>query len=290
MYKVMVQALPEYREKPEDLLKLSVKNDRDEMVELSAFVSLDKSMGVDQITRYNLANSAELNGEPAPGYSSGDAIRAIQETAKAKLPRGYTLEWAGITYDQVEAGNQTVLILGICLLFVYLLLAAQYESFLLPLPVLLTLPAGLCGAFLLLKLVGLENDIYAQIAMIMLVGLLGKNGILIVEFAVHRQKEGRTPLQAAVEGAAQRLRPIVMTSMAFVAGVIPLTVARGVGAVGNRTIGTTAVGGMIFGTIFGLILVPGLYVVFASLSARFSRAPESESIDDEEHPSTAEGA
>jgi len=271
MYKVMVQALPEYRENPDELLKLTVRNDRDEMVELSTFITLQKSMGVDQITRFNLFTSAELNGEPAAGFSSGDAIRAIEQTAKEKLPKGYAFEWAGITYDQVAAGNQTVLILGICLLFVYLLLSAQYESFLLPLPVILSLPAGLFGGFLFLMFAGLENNIYAQIALIMLVGLLGKNGILIVEFAILRQKEGKTPFAAAVEGAAQRLRPIIMTSMAFVAGVIPLMMASGVGAVGNRTIGSTAVGGMLFGTLFGVLTVPGLYVVFASLSRKSAR-------------------
>ncbi|MCW1883465.1 efflux RND transporter permease subunit [Luteolibacter flavescens] len=274
MYKVMVQALPEYRENPDELLKLTVKNDRDEMVELSTFITLEKSMGVDQITRYNLFNSAELNGEPAAGYSSGEAIRAIEETAREKLPRGYGIEWAGITYDQVAAGNQTAVILGISLIFVYLLLSAQYESFLLPMPVLLSLPAGLFGGFLFLHLAGLENNIYAQIAMVMLVGLLGKNGILIVEYAIMRQREGRSALDAAVEGAGQRLRPILMTSMAFVAGVIPLMLASGVGAVGNRTIGSTAVGGMLFGTFFGLIMVPGLYVIFSSLSRKFHQPEE----------------
>lgn len=282
MYKVMVQALPEYRENPEDLLRLTVKNDRDEMVELSTFITMEKSMGVDQITRYNLFTSAELNGEPAAGYSSGEAIRAIEQTAKEKLPKGYSFEWAGISFDQVAAGNQTVLILSISLVFVYLLLSAQYESFLLPLPVLLALPTGLFGGFLFLQLMGLENNIYAQIALIMLVGLLGKNGILIVEFAILGQREGMTPYEAAVEASSQRLRPIIMTSMAFVAGVIPLMISSGVGAVGNRTIGSTAVGGMLFGTIFGLLVIPGLYVVFAGMSRKFhprEKLPLSEEIE-----------
>lgn len=282
MYKVMVQALPEYRENPEDLLRLTVKNDRDEMVELSTFVTMEKSMGVDQITRYNLFTSAELNGEPSAGHSSGDAIRAIEQTAKEKLPKGYSFEWAGISFDQVAAGNQTMLILSISLVFVYLLLSAQYESFLLPLPVLLALPTGLFGGFLFLQLMGLENNIYAQIALIMLVGLLGKNGILIVEFAILRQREGMTPYEAAVEASSQRLRPIIMTSMAFVAGVIPLMISSGVGAVGNRTIGSTAVGGMLFGTVFGLLVIPGLYVVFAGMSRKFhprEKLPLSEEIE-----------
>ncbi len=270
MYRIMVQALPQYRARPEDLLKLTVKNDAGQMVPMSSFITLEKVYGVDQITRYNMFPSAELNGEQAKGYSSGDAIRAIQETAREKLPKGYDIDWAGITRDQVLAGNEATYIFIICLVFVYLLLAAQYESFLLPLPVILSLPTGLVGAFLFLLWMGLENNIYAQVAMIMLIGLLGKNAILIVEFAAIRHREGKTPLEAAVESARLRLRPILMTSLAFVAGLIPLVLASGVGAVGNRTIGTTAMGGMIFGTIFGVIITPGLYVIFATLAEKFA--------------------
>ncbi len=261
MYKVMVQALPEYRAKPEDILKLYVKNGKDEMVPLSAFTKIERVYGVDQITRYNMYPSAEVNGEAAGGYSSGSAIAAIQEVAKEKLPKGYDIDWAGITRDEILAGNESIYIFLICLVFVYLLLCAQYESFLLPLPVILSLPTGVFGAFLLLMLMGLENNIYAQVAMIMLIGLLGKNAILIVEFASLRHREGRTPMQAAIEGAAVRLRPILMTSFAFIAGLIPLMLASGAGAVGNRTIGAAAAGGMLFGTIFGIIIIPGLYVV-----------------------------
>jgi HAE1 family hydrophobic/amphiphilic exporter-1 len=266
LYKVMVQALPEYRARPEDILKLHVKNEHGEMVQLSTFVQLEKIYGVDQVTPYNMFTSAEINGEPAAGFSSGAAIKAIQETAKAKLPKGFGIDWAGITRDQILAGNQAVVVFIICLAFVYLLLAAQYESFLLPMPVILSLPTGLLGAFVFLLWMGLENNIYAQVSMIMLIGLLGKNAILVVEFAIQRQREGLTPLQAAVESATSRLRPILMTSLAFVAGLSPLMAAAGVGAVGNRTIGASAVGGMLFGTVFGMLIIPGLYVIFASIT------------------------
>lgn len=268
MYKVMVQALPEYRAQPEDILKLSVKNDKGEMVLLSAFVSLERVYGVDQITRYNMFPSAELNGEAAEGYSSGSAIKAIQEVAQQELPKGFDIDWAGITRDEVLAGHEAIYIFLICLLFVYLVLSAQYESFLLPLPVILSLPTGIFGAFFLLLLLGLENNIYAQVAMIMLIGLLGKNAILIVEFASMKQRQGLSALRAAQEGAVVRLRPILMTSFAFIAGLIPLLFASGAGAVGNRTIGSAAIGGMLFGTVFGVIIVPGLYYIFTSLSKK----------------------
>lgn len=278
IYKVMVQALPEYRSKPEDVLKLYVKNDNDEMVPLSAFVSIERVYGVDQVTRYNMYPSAELNGEAAEGYSSGSAIRAIQEVAQERLPRGYDIDWAGITRDEVATGNEAIYIFITCLIFVYLLLSAQYESFLLPLPVILSLPTGIFGAFLFLMAMGLENNIYAQIAMVMLIGLLGKNAILIVEFATMKHKEGRTPLQAAIEGATVRLRPILMTSFAFIAGLLPLMFAAGAGAIGNRTIGTAAAGGMLIGTVFGVVIVPGLYYIFASLAERFANSGYEEEL------------
>jgi hydrophobic/amphiphilic exporter-1 (mainly G- bacteria), HAE1 family len=265
-YKVMVQALPEYRAQPDDILKFYVKNNQGEMVSVAAFMRIERVYGVEQMTRYNMYPSAELNGEAANGFSSSDAIAAIQEVAQTKLPKGFDIDWAGITRDEVNAGNEAMYIFLICLIFVYLLLAAQYESFLLPLPVILSLPTGIFGAFLFLWIMGLENNIYAQIAMIMLIGLLGKNAILIVEFAAMRQKEGKTALQAAMEGAKSRLRPILMTSFAFVAGLIPLMLASGAGAVGNRTIGSASAGGMLLGTIFGVIIIPGLYVVFSRIA------------------------
>ena len=269
MYKVMVQALPEYRARPEDILKLHVKNNNGDMVPLSAFMRIEREYGVDQVTRYNMYPSAEINGEAAAGFSSGSAIEAIRETARSKLPKGYDIDWAGITRDEVASGNQAVFIFLICLVFVYLLLSAQYESFLLPMPVILSLPTGIFGSFLLLQLMGLENNIFAQIAMVMLIGLLGKNAILIIEFAAMKHKQGMSALQAAVEGAALRLRPILMTSFAFIAGLLPLLFASGAGAIGNRTIGAAAAGGMLAGTVFGVVLIPGLYFIFARISEQF---------------------
>jgi HAE1 family hydrophobic/amphiphilic exporter-1 len=274
MYKVMVQASPEYRTKPEDILKLHVKNDKGEMVPLSTFIRMQKIHGPEQLTRYNMYTSAMVTGDAAPGYSSGEAIAAIARTAREKLPRGYSFDWSGMTREQVLSGNQAVFIFLICLVFVYLLLAAQYESFLLPFSVILSLPTGVLGSFFFLTIAGLENNIYAQVALVMLIGLLGKNAILIVEFAIQRQKEGMTALAAAVEGARERLRPILMTSFAFVAGLLPLCFADGAGAMGNRSIGTAAAGGMLFGTVFGVVLVPGLYVLFATLQRRPRRAPK----------------
>lgn len=271
LYRVMVQASPEYRALPEDILKMYVKNKEGDMVPISEFVSITKTYGPEQITRYNMYTSAMLTGEPAKGFSSGDAIAAIKRTAKEKLPKGFDFDWAGSSRDQANAGNESIIIFAVCLLFVYLLLSAQYESFLLPLPVLISLPTGIFGAFLFLLMMGLENNIYAQIAMIMLIGLLAKNAILIVEFASQKHSEGYTPLQAAIEGATLRLRPILMTSFAFVAGLIPLMLASGAGAIGNKTIGSASAGGMLFGTIFGIIIIPGLYVVFATIQDKLNK-------------------
>lgn len=264
-YKVMVQASPEYRALPEDLLKLYVKNDKGEMVPFSAFMKIEKVYGLSEITRHNLYNASEISGGPAPGYSSGTAIQAVNEVAQKTLPRGYGIDWAGISKDEVAQGNTAIYIFMISLLFVYLLLSAQYESFILPLPVILSLPAGIFGAFLLLKLLGLENNIYAQVAMVMLIGLLGKNAVLIVEFAVQKHAAGMSVLQAAIEGAASRFRPILMTSFAFIAGLVPLVLATGPGAVGNRTIGSAAAGGMLIGTLAGVLVIPGLYYLFAKM-------------------------
>jgi HAE1 family hydrophobic/amphiphilic exporter-1 len=266
MYKVMVQAEPNYRAQAQDILKLYAKNKSGEMVPYSAFVRMERVYGPEQLTRYNMYTSAMVNGEPAAGYSSSDAIEAIKRVGGEKLPKGFAFDWSGMTRDEILAGNQATIIFIICLLFVYLLLAAQYESFLLPLPVILSLPAGIFGAYFLLLTFGLENNIYAQVALVMLIGLLGKNAILIVEFAILKQKQGLSPFEAAIEGSKSRLRPILMTSFAFIAGLIPLMLASGAGAIGNRTIGTAAAGGMLFGTVFGVIIIPGLYYIFASIS------------------------
>ena len=282
-YKVMVQALPEYRALPQDILKLYIKNDRDEMVPYSAFMTVNKVYGLEEITRHNMYNSSEVSGGAAQGYSSGAAIAAITEVAKNKLPRGFGIDWAGISKDEVAQGNQAIYIFLICLIFVYLLLAAQYESFILPFPIILSLPTGIFGAFFFLNVLGLENNIYAQVAMVMLIGLLGKNAVLIVEFAVQKHRDGMTVFQAAIAGASIRLRPILMTSFAFIAGLIPLVFATGPGSIGNRTIGAAAAGGMLFGTLFGVLIIPGLYYIFARISERNLLIE-----DEEENPLTEE--
>lgn len=264
-FKVYAQAAPEYRRFPSDLTSLFVKNEEGEMVPYSSFMRFEKRLGPNEITRYNMYNSAAIRGLPAAGYTSGDAIKAIQEVAKQTLPRGYDVEWEGLSYDEARRGNEAIYIFAVVLIFVYLVLAAQYESFVLPLVVILSLPIGVFGSFLMLKAMGLANDVYAQIGLIMLIGLLGKNAVLIVEFAVQRQRAGATVFEAAIEGAKARFRPILMTSFAFVAGLIPLVIASGAGAIGNRTIGSSAMGGMLIGTIIGVLVIPGLYYVFANL-------------------------
>jgi hydrophobic/amphiphilic exporter-1 (mainly G- bacteria), HAE1 family len=282
-YKVMVQALPQYRVSPDDILKLYTKNEKGEMVPYGAFMRFEKVFGLSEITRHNLFNSSEVSGGPAKGYSSGTALSTITEVAAKKLPKGFGIEWAGISIDESRQGNQAIYIFIISLIFVFLVLSAQYESFLLPLPIILSLPVGIFGAFFLLKVLGLENNIYAQIAMVMLIGILGKNAVLIVEFASQRHSTGSKPMQAAIDGAAARLRPILMTSFAFIAGLLPLLFATGPGAIGNRTIAAAAAGGMIFGTIFGVIIVPGLYFIFASISEKHVLVK-----DEEENPLTEE--
>lgn len=282
-YKVMVQAAAQYRAEPDDILKLYVKNDKDEMVPFSAFMRMEKVYGLSEITRHNMYNASEISGSAAPGYSSGEAIKVINEVAQKTLPRGFGIDWAGISKDEVAQGNQAIYIFLICLGFVYLILAAQYESFILPLAVILSLPAGIFGAFLLLGMLGLENNIYAQVAMVMLIGLLGKNAVLIVEFAVQRHRAGASVRQAALEGAKVRFRPILMTSFAFIAGLIPLVLASGPGKIGNRTIGTAAAGGMLFGTIFGVLIIPGLYYIFGKIAEKRKLIK-----DEEENPLTEE--
>ncbi len=265
-FKVYVQASPEFRRFPEDFANLFVKNDRGGMVAYSSFMRLRKLQGMNEINRFNLYPSAAIQGAPAAGYSSGQAIQAIQEVAKQTLPRGYAIGWEGLSFDEAKKGNMAVYILLIVIIFVYLVLVGQYESFLLPLAVILSLPVGIFGAFMLLKVTGLSNDVYAQIGLVMLVGLLGKNAILIVEFAAQRRQEGMSVREAAIEGGKSRFRPILMTSFAFIAGLLPLVVATGPGAIGNRTIGTTAVGGMLVGTLLGVLVLPGLYYIFGKIS------------------------
>ncbi len=265
-YKVYVQASPEFRRFPEDLDNMFVKNDRGEMVPYSSFMKIKKKQGLNEITRFNLYPSSAIQGAPAPGFSSGQALKAIREVAAQTLPPGYALGWEGISYDEAKKGNEALYIFLIVIAFVYLVLVAQYESFILPLAVILSLPIGVFGSYFLLQAMGLTNDIYAQIGLIMLVGLLGKNAILIVEFAVQRRHEGVPLKDAAVEGGKLRFRPIQMTSFAFIAGLLPLVFATGAGAIGNRTIGTTGVGGMLLGTVVGVLIIPGLYYLFGRIA------------------------
>ena len=276
-FKVYTQALPEFRRFPTDVLNYYVKNESGEMVPYSAFMTMKKRLGPNEITRYNLYNSATIRAVPAPGYTSGAAIKAVQEVADKVLPRGFAVAWEGLSFDEAGRGNEAQVIFLIVIMFVYLVLAAQYESFLLPLAVLFSLPPGIFGSFFLLKTMGLANDVYAQLGLVMLIGLLGKNAVLIVEFAVQKHEQGMSVRDAAIEGAKARFRPILMTSFAFIAGLIPLAIATGAGAVGNRTIGTCALGGMLFGTVFGVILIPGLYYIFASITEG------KKLIKDEEH-------
>ncbi|MBE7441815.1 MAG: efflux RND transporter permease subunit [Flavobacteriales bacterium] len=267
-FKVYTQSAPEYRKLPKDIMNLFIKSEHGEMVPYSAFMKMEKKQGPNEITRFNLYTSSSIKGIPAPGYTSGDAIKAIEEVAKETLPNGYDIAWEGLSYDESKRGNEALYIFIVVLIFVYLVLAAQYESFIIPLAVVLSLPTGVFGSFLLLKIMGLANDIYAQIGLIMLVGLLGKNAILIVEFAAQKHQQGFTIFDAAIEGAKVRFRPILMTSFAFIAGLIPLVIATGPGAIGNRTIGSSALGGMLFGTIFGVIIIPGLYYIFGKLAEK----------------------
>jgi HAE1 family hydrophobic/amphiphilic exporter-1 len=265
-FKVYTQASPEYRRVPTDLTNLFVKNDKGDMVPYSSFMKLVKTQGPNEITRLNLYTSSAIRGVPAEGYTTGDAIEAIRSVAKETLPQGYDIAWEGLSYEEARRGNEAVYVFILVLVFVYLVLASQYESFIIPLAVILSLPMGVFGSFAFLKMMGLANDIYAQIGLIMLVGLLGKNAILIVEFAIQKYQEGMPLKDAAIEGAKVRFRPILMTSFAFIAGLIPLVRASGAGAIGNRTIGSSAMGGMLLGTLIGVLVIPGLYYAFAKLS------------------------
>jgi HAE1 family hydrophobic/amphiphilic exporter-1 len=268
LYRVMVQSLPEFRSKPEDILQFTIKNESGTLIPFSAFLKIEKVYGPEQITRYNMFPSSMINGQPAKGYSSGQAIQAVKSVAAEFLPNSYGFDWAGSSRDQANSGGQTLIVFAISLIFVYLLLSAQYESFILPFPVLISLPAGVFGAYFFLWMLGLESNIYAQISLIMLIGILGKNAILIIEFAVLKQSQGMQAFDAVVEAATDRLRPILMTSFAFIAGLFPLLLSSGAGKIGNNTIGASSVGGMFLGTVFGVILIPGLFMVFSRKSKK----------------------
>ena len=263
IYRVMMQAAPEARINPETLNSVKIRNGS-EMAPISNFVKLTRVYGPDLMNRFNMFTSISVTGTPNPGFSSGDAIAAIERVAAQTLPAGYAYEYAGMTREEAgsNSGGATATIFGLCLLFVYLLLSAQYESYLLPFAVILSIPFGLAGAFIFARMFGISNNIYLQIALIMLIGLLAKNAILIVEFALERRNTGMSIFNAAIAGAGARLRPILMTSLAMVIGLLPMMFASGVGANGNRALGAGSVGGMLIGMICQIFVVPALFVVF----------------------------
>ena len=261
------------RSRPSSLNNIFVKNNKDEMVPVNTLIKLKRVYGPETITRNNLYNSVSINGAPKPGYSTGDAIKAIQETATQYLPKGYSYEWTGMTREEISTGNQTAIIFLLSILFVYFILSAQYESYILPLAVILTIPAGILGVFAFIKIAGIESNIYVQVGLIMLVGLLSKNAILIVEYAVQRRRLGMSIVESALQAAQLRLRPILMTSLAFIVGLLPLVWSTGASALGNRSIGTGAVGGMLAGVVLGVFIIPVLYVIFQYLQEKVTGAP-----------------
>ncbi len=272
-YRVIVQADIADRTDPTTIDRVFVKNNKGENVPINTLVKLTRVYGSETASRFNLFNSIEINAIPKPGYSSGDAIKAIEETAKEQLPSGYAYEFSGQTREEISSGGQSAIIFMLCLVFVYFLLSAQYESYILPLAVILSIPTGILGVFVVLGLTGIENNIYVQVALIMLIGLLAKNAILIVEFAVQRRKAGQPLVAAAIEAAKLRLRPIVMTSMAFVFGLFPMSIATGPSAQGNHSISIGAAGGMVSGVLLGLFIIPVLFVIFQALQERVSGIP-----------------
>ena len=268
LYRVMIQADANFRAKPETLNQIMVRNGN-EMAPITQFVTLRKVYGPDNIKRFNMFTAISVNGSPADGYSSGQAIKAIEEVAAETLPTGFGYEFSGMTREEQSAsGSTTALIFVLCLVFVYLLLSAQYESYILPLVVILSVPFGLMGSFIFAQFMGVENNIYMQIALIMLIGLLAKNAILITEFALERRQSGMSIVSAAVLGASARLRPILMTSLAMVIGLLPMMFASGVGANGNSTLGSGAIGGMLIGMICQIFTVPAMFVAFQYLQEK----------------------
>ncbi len=271
IYRVMMQAIPDSRVSPATLSSIKVRNSAGQMASIENFVTMERIYAPDLLTRFNMFTSIAVSGTPAEGYSSGDALAAIERVAKEVLPAGYGYEYSGMTREQgSSSGSQTAIIFGLCLLFVYLLLSAQYESYMLPFAVILSIPFGLMGSFIFAKIMGVENNIYLQIALIMLIGLLAKNAILIVEFALERRRTGMSIVGSAIQGASARLRPILMTSLALIIGLLPMMFAHGVGANGNKTLGTGAIGGMLIGMILQVLVVPALYVIFQKIQEKFS--------------------
>ncbi|WP_437921094.1 efflux RND transporter permease subunit [Sphingobacterium sp. LRF_L2] len=282
-YRVLVQADTAYRANIDGLNKIYVRTDDGEnMAPITEFISLERVYGPESISRFNLFTSMTVNGSPSVGFSSGEALKAIEEVAAQTLPAGYGFEFSGISREEQKSGTQSVYIFALSLVFIYFLLSAQYESYLLPLAVILSLPIGLCGVFAFVNLWGLDNNIYIQITLVMLIGLLAKNAILIVEFALQRRKHGLSLYEAALEGAEARLRPILMTSFAFIFGLLPLLFSSGAGANGNISIGVGSIGGMLAGTLLGVFIIPVLFMIFQGLQEKISGPPRDPADDDEE--------
>ena len=271
IYRVMMQANPEARVSPETLAAIKIRNGG-EMASVSNFVNITKVYGPDLLNRFNMFQSISVTGNPAPGYTSGDCLAAIERVAAETLPPGYGYEYSGMTREEASsgAGTTTAIIFGLCLLFVYLLLSAQYESYILPWAVIFSIPFGLMGTFIFAQIFGITNNIYLQIALIMLIGLLAKNAILIVEFAIERRRMGMSVVKAAIDGASARLRPILMTSLAMIIGLLPMTFATGAGANGNRALGTGSIGGMLIGMVLQVLIVPALFVIFQKIQEKIS--------------------
>jgi HAE1 family hydrophobic/amphiphilic exporter-1 len=272
LYRVMQQAAPEYRATAESVNHIYVRVG-EEMAPISQFVTLTRTYGPQTLDRFNLYNSITVNGTPADGYSSGDVINAIRKTAETALPYGYGFEFGGITREESNSGNNTIIIFAICIILVYLILSALYESFFIPFAILLAVPVGLMGSFLFAKILGLENNIYMQTGLIMLIGLLAKTAILLTEYATKRRQAGMSLTQAAYGAAKVRLRPILMTALTMIFGLLPLMFATGVGANGSRALASGAVGGMLVGTLVLLFIVPSLFIVFQMLQEKFRPLP-----------------
>jgi HAE1 family hydrophobic/amphiphilic exporter-1 len=271
IYRVMMQAPPEARVSMESMKNIKVKSASGQMASLDNFVTMEKVYGPDLLTRFNLFQSISVTGSPATGYSSGQALEAVRRVAAETLPTGYGYEFAGMTREEGNnSSNSTAIVFGICFLFVYLLLSAQYESYILPFSVIFSIPFGLMGSFIFAKMFGISNNIYLQIALIMLIGLLAKNAILIVEFALERRRTGMSVVNAAIAGAAARLRPILMTSLALIIGLLPMMFASGVGANGNQALGVGSIGGMLIGMILQLLVVPSLFVIFQLIQEKIT--------------------
>jgi len=269
-YRVMVQAAPEYRATPQSINNIYVQNASGQMAPISGFITLTKTFGPQSISRFNLFTSIAVNGQPKAGFSDGEALNSIQQVAAKTLPQGYGFDYSGLSREEHNSGNQTIFIYVLCLVFVYFLLSALYESYIIPFALLFTLPIGLMGTYLFAKIMGIDNNVYIQISVVMLIGLLSKNAILVLEYALERRQSGMSIVKSAIEGAGARLRPIIMTSLAFIVGLLPLILSSGVGAAGDKSVGTGAIGGMFFGTLLGIFVIPGLFILFQSLQEKIS--------------------